>query len=52
MGNICSRFLNGRQTDTPDSMFWMMTIARGIVGFGVGGQCTLYSLGISIAYCL
>lgn len=26
-----------RHTDGAASMFWMMTISRGIIGFGVGG---------------
>jgi len=29
---------------TPSGMFWMMTVARGIIGFGVGGKNLAVSL--------
>src|ERR1700743_3499716 len=35
IGGILATASNG---STPEGLFWMLTIARGIVGFGAGGE--------------
>lgn len=37
---------------TPEGMFWMMTVARGIVGFGTGGELKVsIFLWLFLIYC-
>lgn len=44
VGGILATASNGY---TIDGMFWMMTIARGVVGFGTGGECETIRTGLS-----